>query len=420
MKPAPLPPNENDRLSALKNYEILDTPPEPEFDALTELASAICGTPIALISLVDRDRQWFKSKVGLAASETSRDVSFCGHALLETEIFIVEDAQQDERFKDNPLVTGAPSIRFYAGAQLRNDTGHAIGTLCVIDTQPRTLSNEKRKALQTLSHMVISQLELKKKNTELQAALETIEAQKLTLLYHSKMSALGEMAGGIAHEINNPLAIISGYADRLRFLFRPHSPLPEFEKIDSILKGIFKGVDRVSSIVKGLQLFSRDSSRDPLSVSDLRSVIHESLGLCQESFKVLGIEIRYQEPATEILVFCRPSQISQILVNLLNNAKDAVKDLNGSRWVEIGLTQDSETTDLYVWDSGPGIPDELRDKIFLPFFTTKDPGKGTGLGLSVSKSLATSNDAILELEEQKHPSRFSLKFKTKKSRGGRE
>ena len=415
MKSPPFPPDENARLSVLKNYEVLDTQPEPEYDALTELASVICGTPIALISLVDRDRQWFKSKVGLAASETSRDVSFCGHALLETDIFVVEDALQDDRFKDNPLVTGAPSIRFYAGAQLRNETGHAIGTLCVIDTQPRMITAEKKKALRTLANMVISHLELRHKNIELEAALKTIETQKLSLIYHSKMSALGEMAGGVAHEINNPLAIISGYADRLRFLFSQGSSTPDPEKITSIVSGIFKGVDRISSIVKGLQTFSRDSSNDPLSLVDLRSVIQDSLGLCQEGLKALEIDVRYQEPATPVPASCRPSQISQILVNLFNNAKDAVKDRDRPRWIEIRIQSNQEFTEISVLDSGDGIPESIREKIFLPFFTTKDPGKGTGLGLSISKSLALSNGAQLEIDPSPKSNRFILQFKTPKA-----
>lgn len=130
---------EENRLAALERYDILDTPPEEAFDRLVELATVIFDVPIALVSLVDRERQWFKACYGFDTRETSREVSFCAYAILADEVMVVPDATQDQRFRDNALVTGAPGIRFYAGAPLKTSDGHSLGSLCVIDTKPRAV-----------------------------------------------------------------------------------------------------------------------------------------------------------------------------------------------------------------------------------------------------------------------------------------
>lgn len=163
--------NEVARMAALDRYAILDTDPEQSFDDLVILASHICKTPIALLTLVDDHRQWFKSAVGVQVRETPREVSFCAHAIQQHDLFIVRDALEDPRFKDNPLVTGEPHVRFYAGAPLVTEDGFALGTLCVGDRQPRELDEEQKFALTSLSHLALRQMELRTNLQMLKQAL---------------------------------------------------------------------------------------------------------------------------------------------------------------------------------------------------------------------------------------------------------
>jgi GAF domain-containing protein len=156
--PAPIPTNEAQRLDALRQLLVLDTPPEERFDRITRFAASEFDMPVALVSLIDANRQWFKARVGLEASETTRDISFCGHAIESSAVMVVEDAREDPRFADNPLVTGDPFIRFYAGAPLVLPGGLSVGTLCVIDTEPRSFSRIDQSILSALRDVVVEEL----------------------------------------------------------------------------------------------------------------------------------------------------------------------------------------------------------------------------------------------------------------------
>lgn len=662
-----IPTDEVRRIRALKAMNILDTPPEISLDEITTLASIICNTPISLISLIDENRQWFKSKVGISVSETPREHSFCGHAVFNSKTLIVEDSHLDLRFKDNPLVTGDLGVRFYAGAPLITSNGLALGTLCVIDHVPKTLSLDQISSLEILSRQVVRnferneielelmiqknffnsivdvlpqlisyvdtsyhylfrnpayqkwfnlsaedlkntsmreiigekaflhlkpymdnalagldqfyelnlQLEIngrtiekivsanytpdfgkdgrvrgffevvtdlteqrakqyaaeeqgkmletalrdsrasekifrayfqnsvvgmtkldselkfidanpaylkmmgysidelrglsendvtypedrkisddsikrsisertpllrfEKRNvtksgkvvcleisgqaielegvddyrlfvivqdiTSLKEAEKLLQEQQLKLIQNAKMSALGEMAGGVAHEINNPLSIILGKLDSLELMYREERNnevafLRELEKVR--LTSI-----RIGKIIRGLRAFSRDGSEDPIATIEVNSIISDVISLCSEKFASQGVKIIY-DSQSDIKIECRPTDISQILLNLLNNAFDAIQNQN-SKWIKIEVTTElSERVCIAVIDSGAGVPSSLHDKIMQPFFTTKSVGKGTGLGLSISKGLAEAHNGDLVFDATSIQTKFRI------------
>jgi two-component system NtrC family sensor kinase len=399
---APLPKNEAERLATLVEYQVLDTTPELAYDDITSIASSICETPIALVSLIDEKRQWFKSRHGIDAAETPREISFCGHAIQTNEVLVVPDSLLDERFADNPLVTGGPKVRFYAGAPLLAPNGHAMGTLCVIDEKARELKPEQIKSLEALARQVVAQLEMRKlhqtqKNNfeELQKYTKHIVEFQTQLTQSSKMAALGEMASGIAHEINNPLAIIQGklYAVKTMIAegeFAQDAVNRDFEKIETT-------VTRIAKIVKGLNLFSRKADQDEMVKAKVSQIIEATFDLCRERFHAQQIKLEC-DTLSDLEIECRPTQISQTLLNLLSNAFDAVIGLP-EKWVKVSINHDSSVARIKVQDSGRGIPEATANKMMQPFFSTKEVGKGTGLGLSISLGIVQEHGGNLFLDQ---------------------
>lgn len=176
---APLPPDESLRLHALEQYHILDTLPEQNYDDLTYLASQICGTPVALLTLLDESRQWFKSQVGIQVGEMPREISFCAHAILTPNLMVIPDMTADERFADNPLVVADPHVRFYAGAPLVTAEGAALGTLCVLDNKPRHLTAEQQESLRALGRQAVMQMEMRRIIGDMASLLSEGEAEEL-------------------------------------------------------------------------------------------------------------------------------------------------------------------------------------------------------------------------------------------------
>ena len=211
----PMPKNEAKRIKVLWQYDILDTVPEEVFDELTCLASLICGAPMALITLVDEDRQWFKSKVGVTINETGRDISLCAHAILQKELFIISDATLDKRFKDNPLVIEAPKIRFYAGMPLVTPDGYALGTLCVFDQVPRELTADQQQALRVLGRHVMTQLELRRHTRELADARDDCKNTRAELA--QTRAELAKLRQKSASSKKSPTAAKKKLSARRRF-----------------------------------------------------------------------------------------------------------------------------------------------------------------------------------------------------------
>ena len=240
--------------------------------------------------------------------------------------------------------------------------------------------------------------------TEIKMAQLELEKSQAQVVASAKFAALGEMAGGIAHEINNPLAILQGNAFQLREFC--HQTNASEERVKTYLDSIDRMIDRIAKIVRGLRTFSRSEKSDKFLVCDISPIFMETIQLCESKMKAKNIKMTISIEE-KLLVDCLPASISQILLNLLNNALDAVENA-ATKWIRVSALRERDLVLLYVEDSGPGVPKDIRDKIFQPFFTTKDIGRGTGLGLSISKGIAEAHGGNLGLAEAGESTKFFL------------
>ncbi|MFC0181411.1 Signal transduction histidine kinase [Pseudarcicella hirudinis] len=395
MKLPILPSNEVERLNVLKDYSILDTLPEKDFDDITKIASEICQTPISLVSLIDEKRQWFKSSFGLNTRETPREVSFCAHAIITPEeSFIIPDATKDERFFDNPLTTGAPYVIFYAGIPLVNSDGFPFGTLCVIDSKPKNLTEEQVIALKALANQVMSQLELRKKALNLQQIRNTLEKKNEELVLaksnlEEALKAKSIFLSMMSHEIRTPLHAILGNIQ----LLLEESPRPDQEQPLKVLK--FTG-ETLLSILNDILDFSKieagkvDLEEIQLDIHNLiENIITINLQKAQERGNVITAMI---DPGIKPDLLGDPTRLVQIINNLVSNAVKFTQ--NGEIAIKAILIENSagfNTVSFQISDTGIGIEKEALSRIFEEFSqasnkTTRKFG-GTGLGLTITKKL---------------------------------
>lgn len=377
MIPVSLTENEEERIKVLKSYEILDSLPQKDYDDITRLASEICNTPISLISFIDAERQWFKSSYGIDVVDTPKEHAFCVHAILKPdEVMVVEDATKDERFKNNPLTIGEPRVVFYTGVPLVSEEGYALGTLCVIDNQPKVLSESQISALKALANQVMAQLELRKKVKELDA---------LTLELKKSNEYLERFALMASHDIKSPLSSIMLTAQLLKSKY--HQNLDE--KGNQMLDIINSSGHRLLDFLNQMLEYSKSykiltQKKDEICGNDL----------IQEVLKLVSVPDSFQIEIPVDVFYIKTSAIAleQILINLLNNAVRYNDKPDGFVRLEF-----KEIVDFYqfrVSDNGAGIEAKNFDKIFEPMITLNSKDRynksGSGIGLSTVKNLVDS------------------------------
>jgi signal transduction histidine kinase len=359
--PAPIPNNEPQRLVALREYDILDSTPEQAFDDLTRIAARICGTPMALVSLVDQRRQWFKARWGVDAMETPRDVSFCAHAILQPGLFIVPDAAKDPRFVDNALVTSDFGLRFYAGALLHTPDGHALGTLCVLDRTPRELDDEQKAALEALARQAMAQMELRRR---------LLEAERINR-YRSRLMAV------MGHDLKQPVHVVHMALD---VLSRRASGSPD----DEILEYAHTAIEKLGA---ELDTLAEASRLDREAVNITRFPIQRVLDSLHDNWSAgarrKGLSLRVRPSSA--MVESDERMLETILGNLVGNAVKYTE--RGGVLVGVRIRRGGPVVE--VWDTGIGIPLSERERIFESFHRLDGArSEGLGLGLAIVRRTA--------------------------------
>ena len=401
----PIPFNDEHRIAVLRSFGLLDSDPEPLFDSMAQLVSRHFGTPIALVSLVDKDRQWFKARAGIDAQETPRDQAFCAHAIMKPEVLVILDAAQDPRFADNPLVTKEPKIRFYAGAPLVTDGGFKLGTLCVIDTLPRTrFSTQEVADLRTFADLVMERLEARR--ASLAAAAGAAEND-------ATLAALEDVVVHLAHEVRTPLSAIVGFADLIgQGALGPDCGPRYQEKAREIAEiGCYLG----------------DLAQRTLDATSLKS---GEVALEEQWIRLAALEDGVLKMLPEPAANGSPALVSglreaphslyadgirlrQMLVNLLVNA---LRYTPAEGRIELSFARAGNgALDLTVSDTGPGMTESQIALALLPFgrvaqdCVTRDAGFGLGLPL-VKKLIELHGGRLLVDSAVGRGTDFTLRF----------
>lgn len=365
---------EQERISALKSYSILDSLPEVDYQNLTLIASQICETPIALISFIDEERQWVKSHVGADHSNTPRDYTFCGHVINEpTDMMMIPDARVDIRFLDNPIVAGKPNIVFYAGVSLKNKDGLPLGTICVLDYKPKVLSPAQINSLKALSRQTMKLLELRLSKKELESTLEALEKKNIELERFAYIAA---------HDLKSPLANISGLTD---LFINSYGELIDTEGIE-ILNLIKSSSGELKEMIDSLMDYSKFNviKKEKNTVIDL-ALLEKEIARIFSFQKNCNIKFKFDN----INLVTNKIALEQILINLITNAVKYNDKENIE--IEVAIIENKEQYQISVIDNGPGILKEHQGLIFEIFEVVASVDrfgvKGNGIGLATVKKI---------------------------------
>jgi signal transduction histidine kinase len=384
---APMPDNETDRLAALYELDILDSPAEQDFDDIVKLASNVCGSPMSLVSLLDADRQWFKARVGTDLTGTDRDISFCSHAILGRDLLVVPDATKDARFADNPLVVQDGGIRFYAGAPLVTTDGYALGTLCVIDREPRRLEIEQLQALRALARQVTSQMELRRHAIAL--ASTTARLQEL----ERRKDDMTHLVGG---DLRAPLRLMSAYLDKLGGTGCHDAELADLvgRSVSGHIRGFLDLMHHLTSMAEAG--FGSESLH--MRQIDLTRMTQRAVEAVRPIAATKQIWILNQGDGPHLPIIADPVRLEQVLTHLLFAAVKYTPE--GGR-VRVGTEVESgPTVRLDDMDLPDGLRPELFPHLFYGAIANPTNVPGPDRGLAVAKKILDAHHATVALSDR--------------------
>lgn len=400
------PETEARRLKELNSFSILDTPPEVNFDQLAQLASAICKTPIALISFIDSERQWFKSSFGIELHEIPRHLTPCNKTVQQGDLYEIQDMS---KLKPDEIVNfmKREGFRFYAGVPITSNDGYNVGTLCVVDYVPRKLKADQVNNLKLISSQIVDLLELRRmyaKNLlrlkDLSASSYNEDKKLLDIAHKSSMRGMAELSAGISYRIKMQMMVLDNVRKRLLSLL-----IPDGEEIKVQLSLLNNSIQSVFSILDSVEKFVIAEQEKWMRPLELCSVIKGVLDQLEHKFKKGQVKL-HTNLHKDIICVGNLTQISEVIYSVVNNALEAVEGRN-ERSIEVSLDKIGHYAIIKVKDSGQGVSEKIKPFIFQPFFTTKGV-RGLGTGLSLSELIIHKHSGDISLIHDMNPTVFQI------------